>query len=113
MDKISIKIPSKSLYIKSLRLFAAGLGSDLDFDIEKIEDLKVLVSEAVNYKMTDDDLEINFFVGNRSLEIEVYGKDETGDDRAITMRNSIIKALADECEIEGDLLKISLRADYD
>ena len=48
MEKISIKIPANSLYIKSLRLFAASLASDLGFNIEEVEDIRVVVSEAVN-----------------------------------------------------------------
>ena len=39
MEKLSIKIPANSLYIKSLRLFAASLASDLGFNIEEVEDI--------------------------------------------------------------------------
>lgn len=61
MEKISIKIPANSLYIKSLRLFAASLASDLGFNIEEVEDIRVVVSEAVNYKLNEEDITINFY----------------------------------------------------
>lgn len=109
MDKISIKIPANKKYQKSIRLFVAGLGSELNFNIEQIEDLKVLVSEAINYKMGKDGLDLNFLVGDDSLSLEVVGKDKKDDPRAIAMRDAILSALADEIETEGDLLRIIMR----
>lgn len=109
MDKISIKVPANKKYQKSIRLFVAGLGSELDFNIEQIEDLKVLVSEAINYKMGKDGLDLNFLVGDDSLALEVVGKDKKDDSRALAMRDAILSALADEIETEGDLLRIIMR----
>ena len=109
MDKISIKIPANKKYQKSVRLFVAGLGSELDFNIEQIEDLKVLVSEAINYKMGQDGLNLNFLVGRDFLSLEVNGKDKSDDARALAMRDAILAALADEIETQGDLLRITMR----
>ena len=109
MDKISIKIPANKKYQKSIRLFVAGLGSELNFNIEQIEDLKVLVSEAINYKMGQDGLNLNFLVGNSSLALEVVGKDKNDDVRALAMRDAILAALADEIETDGELLRITMR----
>ncbi|WP_296112634.1 anti-sigma regulatory factor [uncultured Anaerococcus sp.] len=109
MDKISIKIPASKRYQKSVRLFVSGLGLELDFNVEQIEDLKVLVSEAINYKIGDDGLDLAFLVEDRKLSIEVVGKDKKSDPKALAMRNAILSALADEIEIEGDLLRIIMR----
>lgn len=109
MEKISIKIPQNNHYQKSLRLFVAGLASDLNFDIEQIEDLKVLLSEAINYKMGKGGLDLVFLVGEDRLSIEVVGEDKKTDPKAIAMRDAILSALADEIEIEGDLLRITMR----
>lgn len=109
MDKISIKIPANKKYQKSVRLFVAGLGSELDFNIEQIEDLKVLVSEAINYKMGQDGLDLNFFVREDSLSLEVAGKDKNDDARALAMRDAILAALADEIETDGEILRITMR----
>lgn len=109
MDKISIKIPANKKYQKSVRLFVAGLGSELDFNIEQIEDLKVLVSEAINYKMGEDGLNLAFLVGEDTLSLEVVGKDKNDDARALAMRDAILAALADEIETDGELLRITMR----
>lgn len=109
MEKISIKIPANKKYQKSIRLFVAGLGSELNFNIEQIEDLKVLVSEAINYKMGKDGLNLAFLVEDESLSIEVCGKDKKDDPRAIAMRDAILSALADDIKTDGDLLRITMR----
>lgn len=104
MDNITITIPPKSIYIKSIRLFTASLASDLGFDIEKVEDLRVVVSEAINYKLSDKEIEVVYTANEKELEIKVIGKDKSLDQRALDMRNLILEELADEVEIsEGEI----------
>lgn len=104
MDNITITIPPKSIYIKSIRLFTASLASDLGFDIEKVEDLRVVVSEAINYKLSDQEIEVVYTVNEKELEIKVIGKDKSLDQRALDMRNLILEELADDVEIsEGEI----------
>lgn len=104
MDNITITIPPKSIYIKSIRLFTASLASDLGFDIEQVEDLRVVVSEAINYKLSDQEIEVVYTVNEKELEIKVIGKDKSLDQRALDMRNLILEELADEVEIsEGEI----------
>lgn len=110
MDHLSIKIPPKSLYLKSLRLFTASLASDIGFDIEAVEDLRVVISEAVNYKLTDSDVTVNFSVDEKKLTIEVIGKDKDLDERALTMRDLILRELADQVDIAKDSITITKRA---
>ena len=110
MDKLSITIPPKTVYIKSVRLFTSGLASEQGFDIEAIEDIKVVVSEAINYKISDEPITINFSVGEKELEVEVVGKDKTLDERALTMRDLILNELADEANISEDKIVITKRA---
>lgn len=104
MDNITITIPPKSIYIKSIRLFTASLASDLGFDIEKVEDLRVVVSEAINYKLSDQEIQVVYTANKKELEIKVIGKDKSLDQRALDMRNLILEELADEVEIsEGEI----------
>lgn len=104
MDNITITIPPKSIYIKSIRLFTASLASDLGFDIEQVEDLRVVVSEAINYKLSDQEIEVVYTANEKELEIKVIGKDKSLDQRALDMRNLILEELADKVEIsEGEI----------
>lgn len=110
MEKITITIPANKVYIKSIRLFTASLASDLGFDIEKIEDLRVVVSEAINYKLSDEDIRVEFLPEEKSLSIKVIGKDKSLDERALNMRDLILKELADEVNISEDAIEIRQRA---
>ena len=110
MEKITITIPSNKKYIKSIRLFTASLASDLGFDIEQVEDLRVVVSEAINYKISDKDITIEFLPEDKNLAIKVIGKDKSLDERALNMRDLILKELADEVNISEDSIEIKQRA---
>ncbi len=110
MEKITITIPSNKKYIKSIRLFTASLASDLGFDIEQVEDLRVVVSEAINYKISDKDITIEFLPEDKNLAIKVIGKDKSLDERALNMRNLILEELADEVNISEDSIEIKQRA---
>lgn len=111
MEKISIKIPANSLYIKSLRLFAASLASDLGFNIEEVEDIRVVVSEAVNYKLNEEDITVNFYAEEKNLKVEVRGKDRELDPRALSMRDLILEELCDELTIEDEKIVLTIRAE--
>lgn len=110
MDKITITIPACKIYLKSIRLFTASLASDLGFNIEEVEDLRVVVSEAINYKLSDEDIKIEFLPEDKNLQIKVIGKDKSLDERALKMRDLILKELADEVEISSGEIKIIKRA---
>lgn len=110
MDKITITIPARKIYLKSIRLFTASLASDLGFNIEEVEDLRVVVSEAINYKISDEDIKIEFLPEDKNLQIKVIGKDKSLDERALKMRDLILKELADEVEITSGEIKIIKRA---
>lgn len=110
MDKITITIPARKIYLKSIRLFTASLASDLGFNIEEVEDLRVVVSEAINYKLSDEDVKIEFLPEDKNLQIKVIGKDKSLDQRALKMRDLILKELADEVEITSGEIKITKRA---
>ena len=110
MDKITITIPAEKIYLKSIRLFTSSLASDLGFNIEEVEDLRVVVSEAINYKLSDEDVKIEFLSEDRYLQIKVIGKDKSLDKRALKMRDLILKELADEVEITSGEITITKRA---
>lgn len=113
MDKIEIKIPAKESYLKSLRLLSASIASDMGFNIEKVEDIRVVVSEAVNYKLGEGYVDIKFFVEEDSLTVSVLGKDKKIDKQALKMRNLILEALADEAYVSEDEIRLVKRVNDD
>lgn len=102
MDTISLTIPPKTLYLKSMRLLAASLASDMGFDIEEVEDIRVVVSEAINYKMSDEDIKINFYIKENLIKVEVIGKDREIEEENLKIKQIILEQLADRVEVVED-----------
>lgn len=102
MDTISLTIPPKTLYLKSMRLLAASLASDMGFDIEEVEDIRVVVSEAINYKMSDEDIKINFYIKENLMKVEVIGKDREIEEENLKIKQIILEQLADMVEVVED-----------
>lgn len=102
MDTISLTIPPKTIYLKSMRLLAASLASDMGFDIEEVEDIRVVVSEAINYKMSDRDIKINFYVKENLMKVEVIGKDREIEEENLKIKQIILEQLADKVEVVED-----------
>lgn len=102
MDTISLIIPPKTIYLKSMRLLAASLASDMGFDIEEVEDIRVVVSEAINYKMSDSDIKINFYIKENLMKVEVIGKDREIEEENLKIKQIILEQLADKVEVVED-----------
>ena len=102
MDTISLIIPPKTIYLKSMRLLAASLASDMGFDIEQVEDIRVVVSEAINYKMSDRDIKINFYIKENLMKVEVIGKDREIEEENLKIKQIILEQLADKVEVVDD-----------
>ena len=102
MDTLKLTIPPKTIYLKSMRLFAASLASDIGFNIEKVEDIRVVVSEAINYKMSDKDIKINFYIKENLMKVEVIGKDREIEEENLKIKQIILEQLADKVEVVED-----------
>ena len=102
MDTISLTIPPKTIYLKSMRLLAASLASDIGFDIEEVEDIRVIVSEAINYKMSDRNIKINFYTKENLMKVEVIGKDREIEEENLKIKQIILEQLADKVEVVED-----------
>lgn len=48
IDKIVVHLPKKAEYVGFIRLAVSGLVSKMGFDIDTVEDIKVVVSEVCN-----------------------------------------------------------------
>lgn len=102
MDTISLTIPPKTIYLKSMRLLAASLASDIGFNIEEVEDIRVVVSEAINYKMSDRNIKINFYTKENLMKVEVIGKDREIEEENLKIKQIILEQLADKVEVVED-----------
>lgn len=73
-DTVTLQIPAEPVYISVVRLTASSLASNLGFDIEEVEDIRVCVSEACNNVMHDrEQISLRFQIKENALAIDVDG----------------------------------------
>ena len=123
IDTIEFKMPAKPDYVGMMRLAISGIASRMEFTIEKIEDLKIAISEACTnavqyaYDNTKDKIVfISCNVHSDKLEITVKdtGKGFSIDEPKQASSNSLtdspslglgitfIKNLMDEAEFKSE-----------
>lgn len=119
-DEIRLSIPNKPEYVGVARLTVAAIASRIGFDIEKIEDMKIAVSEACNNAIThgckhckEGEYNINFVLTKEKITISVYDKGEgcqlenieepsLGKLKEGGLGIFIIKSLMDDVEIKSE-----------
>ncbi len=114
IDIIKLKLPTKPEYVSLARLAASSICTNIGFDIDDIEDIKVSLGEACNnaviHSESDKEFDVNFYIYEDKLEIEVidYGKgfdlDSYKEPDLKNLKGSglgiyLIKSLMDDIEI--------------
>lgn len=111
MDRVEIKIPSKPQFLQMLRLTTASLANNIGFDIDDVEDLKVIVSELATYVLPmNDEILMEFELEDDSITINIstekllYKDDSSNAD--LIMKQKILQSLADEIKISDHKVAI-------
>lgn len=135
MHRVTMTIPSDPAFERVVRASAAELGDTFGFDADRIEDLKLAVSEAVNNaidhgskRQTQLPVDVSFSVSGDHLEVHVIDHG-TGVERIDWSRRVVeeenldagmlrgfgmylISALVDQCEVtsssEGTVMTLRL-----
>src|SRR6056297_3201456 len=100
MEKIKIQIPKKSDYISTLRLTTSSIASKIGFDIDALEDIKMLISEVCIFLIK------NFKDDKNSISILDTNIKEINYDIE-DMSIMIIKSLADDVLIKNNEINIT------
>jgi len=118
MENIKLIIPKKSEYISTIRLTASSLSNIKGFNIEIIEDIKVIISEICtffinNISLNDKPFIIEYFMERDSLKVEVSDLND-GQITEENKKNSdmcilIIESLADDYNIDLAGKKLSFK----
>lgn len=77
-DIINISLPSKPEYVSVARLTASYIASQMNFDIEDIEDIKLAVGEACNNVVLHSGSETTYdmTIINNAAELKIEIKDQ-------------------------------------
>ena len=111
-ETITLQIPKKSEYISIVRLTTSSVANRVGFNVEEIDDLKVVVSEMCIFFLNHLDsatkpLNIVFHFDNQEVTVEIEDlntglMNHDGDDMGIM----IIQSLADEFSMNTENKKI-------
>lgn len=103
MHKIELKIPSDPQFLQAIRLTTSSLANRVGFDIDDIEDLKVIISEIVTYLIPlNDDIKINFELYEDKIkflvDVDKASYDFEDLQAEAKMKRQILMTLADDIE---------------
>lgn len=103
MHKIELKIPSDPQFLQAIRLTTSSLANRVGFDIDDIEDLKVIISEIVTYVIPlNDEILITFELYEDKIKLIVnvskafYDLADLKDEAK--MKRQILMTLADDID---------------
>ncbi|HWC15311.1 MAG TPA: ATP-binding protein [Actinomycetota bacterium] len=120
MAEVSLEIPPKSPYVGVVRLALSSLARTAGLDEEKIDDLKIAVSEAcanavlnnaeasspepVRVAWSEDAHAVRIEVGDRGPGVDPAAVDDVdtqGFSTRAVMSFALLKSLVDECHFES------------
>lgn len=108
MTPVELCIPSQAEYVTTLRLVTASIAQKMQFDVEAIDDLRVCVSEAINYLLpSNDSIRVRFREERDRLVIEIGAKREETRDEGYTLHRQIMETLLDGVETENETLRLT------
>lgn len=115
MEKVKLIVPKKSEYISAIRLTTSAISNINGFNIEEIDDIKVILSEICTFfinsiEKNDNSFEIEFIIEDDGLKVEVTDLNEGNitekDKKNNEMCILIIESLVDKYNIDYKNKKI-------
>ena len=103
-EAVRLSLPASPDYVRIVRLAASGIATNLGFDVDELDDLRVAVGELVNLTLEvcrPEILEVMFTVDGSELRIE--GSAPAADGRVVeldSLTRQILDAFLDTYTIE-------------
>ncbi len=105
MKTIRLTIPSEPAYVTTLRLVAASAARSMDMDVEEVDDLRVCVSEAVNYLLPyNEEISVVFAMEEDRLQVSIRASNREEEGEESHLHHLILEALMDEVEEEENTI---------
>ncbi|MDF2949134.1 MAG: hypothetical protein K0R07_1161 [Sedimentibacter sp.] len=115
MEKIKLTIPKKSEYMSTIRLTTSALSNLKGFNVDDLEDIKVVISEVCTFFINNVDnqsepLDIIYKISDNNISVEVTDlntgniSDNNGTNSEMSVM--IIESLADNYNFDLENKKI-------
>ena len=103
IDQLTIRFPARPGHLVIGRLNAAAVGAAAGFDVEELDDLRLAVTESINWLLADDTdghIELTFDSADGRVEIVgVRTGPELATARSDDLVDAILGATVDEFEL--------------
>ena len=103
-EAVRLSLPASPDYVRIVRLAASGIATNLGFDVDELDDLRVAVGELTNLTLEvckPETLDVVFTVDGNDFNIE--GSAPAADGRSVeldTLTRQILDAFLDAYTIE-------------
>jgi len=106
--EVRLELPASPEFLRVARMMAAGVASRLGFTLEEVDDLRIAIDELcfclVGRSGRPGTVSIRYVMGPEGLEVEGTGHfaDNANEEpRLSPLSLQILKAVTDECQVEG------------
>lgn len=107
--RVSLTVPSDASMVRIVRLAAGGLASMVDFDIERIDDLKIAIAEGCSALIAagaGPTLAVELTIGTDrgvTVDTSTTGPDDRAEnDEGWSLSRRILGVIADDLDIDLD-----------
>ncbi len=108
MKTVELCIPSQPEYVTTLRLVTASVGQHMGFDFDVIEDLRICVSEAVNYLLASNErIAVHFEEEEDRLVVAIDAKTDETDMEGAELHHQIMESLMDTVEVSEERILLT------
>jgi serine/threonine-protein kinase RsbW len=103
-EAVRLSLPASPDFVRIVRLAASGIATNLGFDVDELDDLRVAVGELVNLTLEvckPETLDVLFTIDGKELRVE--GSAPAAEDRVVeldTLTRQILDAFLDGYAIE-------------
>lgn len=103
-EAVRLSLPASPDYVRIVRLAASGIATNLGFDVDELDDLRVAVGELVNLTLEvckPETLDVTFTIDGTVLRVE--GEAPAADGRVVeldALTRQILDAFLDAYTIE-------------
>jgi serine/threonine-protein kinase RsbW len=111
-DQITLIVPAKSEYARTVRMTAAALVSRIGMTYDEVEDVRMAADEAFVYAsdtLSDtSDVHFTFTIGETDVEIDVglgiesRPRSDEDSDRSVAYATFILESVCDRYEFASD-----------
>jgi serine/threonine-protein kinase RsbW len=110
-DRVSLRVPARSEYAKTVRLTAASLATRLGWSYDSVDDIRMAAEEAFIYAVDTvpegGEVDFTFLVDEDSIGMEValgaeIGVSDEDVERRTTYATFILEAVCDSYDLVSD-----------